>query len=101
VIFEAGRHLIKIEGFQGCLSLLRMGIPASVEFIRLMTFSECSGPKEVIFEAGSPLGDIDGFQSRTSLIRLESPASVVGCFPGNEVPMFLVFYSQTLTSCGC
>jgi hypothetical protein len=51
VIFEADSHLKQIEGFNGCVSLIRMNIPASVKVICNRAFSGCSGLREVIFEA--------------------------------------------------
>jgi hypothetical protein len=59
VLFEAGSHLRDIEGFQGCGSLIRIDIPASVEVIGSLAFFGCSGLKEVRFEAGSHLRRIE------------------------------------------
>jgi hypothetical protein len=76
VLFEAGSHLRRIEGFQFYRSLIRIDIPASVRLIESSAFSGWSGLKEVIFEAESHLRRINGFKGCGSLILMNIPASV-------------------------
>jgi hypothetical protein len=76
VLFAGDSRLKVIDGFQGCTSLRRVEIPASVEEIKSRSFFGCTALTEVTFARDSRLRVIHGFQGCTSLYRLEIPASV-------------------------
>jgi hypothetical protein len=76
VIFSSNCHLREIDGFQKCISLCRIEIPASVELIGDLGFFQCTSLTEIFFLSDSHLREIRGFQKCTSLCRIEVPSSV-------------------------
>jgi hypothetical protein len=75
VTFSSQSLLREIDGFQHCISLLRIGIPSSVEQITEHGFRGCTSLVEVIFSSDSHSVAIDGFQDCTSLCRIALPES--------------------------
>ena len=91
--------LVTLSGFEDCISLEEIKIPASVENIGDSAFEGCSGLKKVDFSSNAALTGIgdDAFRGCTSLEGLEIPDTVtrIGTKPFAEMTS-----SQTVTFLG-